>query len=111
MNVVHHSEVPAVMGTKASRKIGKAQAREQFSPLIESLVTHGGVIEVTDYGKVAAVMLSYSDYLQLLSQAQQPLIPKRQLAGSAELVGDLEVAGREISDLILRNVGTAVHEL
>lgn len=79
------------------RKLGKAQAREQFAPLVESLSKVGGVVEVTDYGKVAAVMLSYKDYLWLLAQAKEPCKPKRQLYGSGELLGDLEVASKEIA--------------
>lgn len=89
------------MGTTSSkknlRKIGKAQAREQFSPLVESLSKVGGIVEVTDYGKVAAVMLGYKDYLWLLAQAKEPCKPKRQLYGSGELVGDLELASKAVA--------------
>jgi PHD/YefM family antitoxin component YafN of YafNO toxin-antitoxin module len=90
-----------VPSKKNLTKLGKAQARERFAPLIESLSTAGGVIEVTDYGKVAAVMLGYKDYLWLLAQANEPFNPKRQLAGSAVLVGDLEKASQEITESIL----------
>lgn len=86
---------------KSLKKLGKAQAREQFAPIIETLSTVGGVVEVTDYGKVAAVMMSYKDYLWLLAQANEPFKPKRQLAGSAALVGDLEAASQQITDSIL----------
>jgi hypothetical protein len=81
-------------------KLGKSQAGEQFAPLIEKLSTVGGVVEVTDYGKVAAVMLSYKDYLWLLAQSAEPFKPKRQLAGSAVLVGDLESSSQAISETI-----------
>jgi hypothetical protein len=84
-------------------KLGKAQAREQFAPIVESLSINGGVVEVTDYGKVAAVILGYSDYLKLLSKAQEPFKPKRQLAGSGVLIGDLEKASRTISRSILKS--------
>jgi PHD/YefM family antitoxin component YafN of YafNO toxin-antitoxin module len=71
-------------------RLGKAQAREQFAPLVESLTKSGGIIEITDYGRVAAVMLSYPEYLMLKSQAQHWSKPERQLAGSAELIGELD---------------------
>lgn len=48
-----------VPSKKNLRKLGKAQVKEQFAPIVESLCTDGGVVEVTDYGKVAAAILSY----------------------------------------------------
>lgn len=103
------------MGTSSSKKnlkrLGKAQAREQFAPLVEALSTAGGVVEVTDYGKVAAVMLGYKDYLWLLAQAQDPFKPKRQLAGSAVLVGELEKASQQISDSVLESIQKSAREL
>jgi hypothetical protein len=92
-------------------KLGKAQAREQFAPLIESLSTHGGVVEVTDYGKVAAVMLGYKDYLWLVAQAGEPFKPKCQLAGSGVLVGDLEKASSDITESILAAIDKSAREL
>jgi len=93
------------------RTIGKAQARQQFSPLVESLATSGGTVEITDYGKVAAVMLGYKDYISLLAKAGEPLKPKNQLRGSMVLVGDLEEATKEISKLMLESVAKTAAEL
>jgi hypothetical protein len=92
-------------------KLGKAQAREQFAPLVESLSQSGGIIEVTNYGKVAAVMLSYQDYLHLLARASEPFQPKRQLAGSAVLVGNLEKTSEKISQSVLNSVRKSAREL
>ena len=96
---------------KKLAKLGKSRAREQFAPLVKSLAAGGGVVEVTDYGKIAAVMLGYSDYLQLLAKSQEPFKPKHRLAGSAKLVGNLEKAGREISQSILKSVEESAHKL
>lgn len=96
---------------KNLKKLGKAQAREQFAPLVETLSTVGGVVEVTDYGKVAAVMLGYRDYLWLVAQANEPFKPKRQLAGSAVLVGDLESASQQITDSVLESITKTAREL
>lgn len=96
---------------KNLKKLGKTQAREQFAPLVESLSKRGGVVEVTDYGKVAAVMLSYKDYLWLLAQASEPFKPKQQLAGSAVLVGDLEAASNKISEFVLDSLEKSKSEL
>lgn len=96
---------------KNLKRLGKAQAREQFAPLIESLSTIGGVVEVTDYGKVAAVMLSYRDYLWLLAQANEPFKPRRQLAGSAILTGELESASEQLTDSILESMAKSGREL
>ncbi len=97
--------------TKNLKKLGKTQAREQFAPLVESLSKVGGVVEVTDYGKVAAVMLGYKDYLWLLAQSNQPFKPSRQLAGSATLVGDLEKASSEITESVLDSITRSAKEL
>jgi len=100
-----------VADPKNLRKIGKAQAREQFAPLIESLAKDGGVIEVTDYGRVTAVMISYSDYLTLRAQAKEPFKPKRQLFSSAVLVGDLDEAQEEVSSLISESIERTIRDL
>lgn len=101
----------AIVNKKALTKLGKAQAREQFAPIVETLSTVGGVVEITDYGKVAAVMMSYKDYLWLLAQANGTFKPKRKLAGSAVLVGELEAAGQKITDSILGSLDKAALEL
>jgi len=96
---------------KNLKKLGKAQARAQFAPLVEALSTNGGVVEVTDYGKVAVVMLSYKDYLWLLAQAHEPFKPKRQLAGSAFIVGDLKKASQDITETVLGSIQKSAPEL
>ena len=93
------------------KKLGKAQAREQFAPIIESLSVNEGVVEVTDYGKVAAVMMSHKQYLLLLAMANTPINPRISLCGSATLQGDLEVASREISDLVKKSLDKTAEEL
>ena len=98
-------------GIKYLKKLGKSQAREQFAPLVQALSTTGGVVEVTDYGKVAAVMLGYKDYLWLIAQAQEPFNPKRQLAGSAELVGDLEKAATDVTESVLTSIAKSSSQL
>jgi prevent-host-death family protein len=46
------------MASKIQKRVGKAQAREEFSTLIESVAKGGGAVEITDYGKVSAVLVS-----------------------------------------------------
>jgi len=96
---------------KNFKKLGKAQAREQFAPLVETLSTVGGVVEVTDYGKVAAVMMSYKDYLWLLAQANEPFKPKRELAGSAVLAGELTKGSQQIRESIVDSLTRSAREL
>ncbi|MCA0312500.1 MAG: type II toxin-antitoxin system Phd/YefM family antitoxin [Candidatus Melainabacteria bacterium] len=47
---------------KIQKRIGKAQARDELATLIEAVNTGDGAVEITDYGKVAAVLLSVKDY-------------------------------------------------
>ncbi len=93
------------------RKLGKAQAREQFAPIVERLSTAGGIVEITDYGKVAAVMMSYKDYLRLISQANESFKAKRELAGTATLQGDLDAASNEITAAIFESLAKSAREL
>lgn len=93
------------------RKLGKAQARQQFAPLVEALASAGGVVEITDYGKVAAVMLGYKDYLWLLAQSGNPFKPKRQLAGSAILAGDLDKVSKETTESVLDAIDKSAQQL
>jgi hypothetical protein len=101
----------SISSHKSFRKLGKAQVREQFAPIVESLSSGGGVVEITDYGKVAAVMLSYKDYLLLVAQAHESFKPKRQLAGSAVLIGELEAASEQITDSVSESLKKSAHEL
>ncbi len=93
------------------QRLGKAQAREQFSPLVESLAVNGGIVEITDYGIAAAVLLGYRDYISLVTQANVPLSPSRQLKGSGVLLGDLEEASKEISKMIAGSIKKTVSEI
>lgn len=98
--------------SKAVRqRLGKAEARERFAPLVESLASSGGTVEITDYGKVAAIMLGYRDYMRLLSQAEEPFQSKQQLRGSAVLLGDLEEATEDIAKQVAASVEKTIREL
>jgi prevent-host-death family protein len=98
-------------GTPNSRVLGKAEARKQFLPLVASLAAGGGVVEVTDYGRVAAVIMSYKDYLRLLAQAREPFRPVRQMWGLMTLAGDLEQTSREISESIQQSLDESARQL
>jgi PHD/YefM family antitoxin component YafN of YafNO toxin-antitoxin module len=100
-----------LLSKTVKHRLGKAKAREQFAPLVELLATDGGTVEITDYGKVAAVMLGYKDYMRLVSKADIPLRSEQQLRGSASLLGDLEKATAEITKQVRDSVEKTVREL
>jgi hypothetical protein len=56
-------------------------------------------------------MLSYKDYLLLVAQAHESFKPKRQLAGSAVLIGELEAASEQITDSVSESLKKSAHEL
>lgn len=103
----------AVVNTKKSiqLRLGKAQAREQFSPLVESLATNGGVVEITDYGRASAVLISYRDYISLVNQANTSIKPSRQLRGSGVLLSDLEETSKEISKIVADSLKKTIAKL
>lgn len=86
------------MATKIHRRMGKAQAREEFSTLIESVASGAGPVEITDYGKVAAVLLSEKEYEWLLACAKKNTLPKRSPRGLIVLFDDkaLEDTGKQL---------------
>lgn len=88
------------MAARNVRRIGKAQAREEFSSLIEAVTQGGGAIEITDYGKVAAVLLSEKEYQWLCSCASRSSLPQRDARGFFVLEGDksLEEASQAIAE-------------
>ena len=93
------------------QRLGKAKVRENFSPLVELLANNGGVIEITDYGKTAAVLLGYEDYLYLTAHAAAPSKTERKLRGSGTLIGDLEGASEEISREIQDSIARTIAQL
>lgn len=97
-------DLTAIVMVCRTKKLGKVEARRQFGLLLKSLAEEGGVVEVTDHGKTAAVIINYQDYLDLLSKARAPQEQFRQHPGSASLAEDLELASREIADSILQAV-------
>ena len=87
------------MATKIHKRVGKAQAREEFSTLIESVASGAGAVEITDYGKVAAVLLSEKEYEWLLACAKKNTQPKRSPRGLIILTDDkaLEDASKQLA--------------
>lgn len=92
-------------------KLGKSQARAQFLPLVEQVAAGGGPVEITDRGKVAAVLLGHDDYLQLLARAGAPLTQTRSAVGCLEILGDLEQGSREIGRRMRESLIRTAEEL
>jgi prevent-host-death family protein len=86
-----------IQARTVKRRIGKAQAREEFSPLVEAVARGAGAVEITDYGKVVAVLLSEKEYQWLSLCAQRNGTPKRELCGSLVFDDDLEKLGDEVA--------------
>ncbi|HEY9755102.1 MAG TPA: type II toxin-antitoxin system Phd/YefM family antitoxin [Oculatellaceae cyanobacterium] len=84
--------------------MGKTQARKQFFPLVDSLGHQHAAIEITDHDVPVAVLLSYENFVTMLSKlamlAPQVPEPKPSLLGSIEILSDdLEAASAEIAEL------------
>ena len=88
------------MTAEIRKRIGKAQAREEFSTLIETVASGAGAVEITDYGKVAAVLVSENEYQWLCACARKNAQPKRDPRGFFVLSDDLalEEASREMEE-------------
>jgi prevent-host-death family protein len=94
-----------------NKRLGKSQARERFLPLVDAVAQGAGPVEITDHNKVVAVLISETDYRWLLAHAEGKPIPSRKLCGSMTIVGDLEQASKEISDLFLDSIKKSAEKL
>lgn len=74
--------------TKIQKRVGKAQARDELSALIEAVSTGAGPVEITDCGKVVAVLVSEKEYEWLCACVQNAAIPKRDACGVISLSDD-----------------------
>jgi prevent-host-death family protein len=84
---------------RIQKRIGKAQARDELSALIDAVNTGAGPVEITDYGKVAAVLLSEKEYEWLCANAKKNATPKRDARGVISLSDDsaLDDAAKQLA--------------
>lgn len=99
--------------SKIQKRIGKAQARDELSTLIEAVNTGAGPIEITDYGKVAAVLLSEKEYEWLCACAKKNAPPKRDARGIIVLSDDsaLEDASKQMTADFDESIAKTASEL
>lgn len=101
------------MAARIKKRIGKAQAREEFSALIETVASGAGIVEITDYGKVAAILLSEKEYEWLCACAKRNTQPKRNARGTFILTDNLilEEASREVAEDFEKSLKETANEL
>lgn len=75
---------------RKTQRVGKSEARTRFLPLVQSVVESGETVEITDRGRVTAVLLSHQEYLRLLACADAIPQPLRSPVGTMILDADLE---------------------
>lgn len=101
------------MASKIQRRVGKAQAREAFSSLVESVATGAGAVEITDYGKVAAVLISEKEYKWLCTCAEKSTHSVRDPRGYLILSDDvdLEEVSRQVAADFEKSIKKTAREL
>lgn len=101
------------MASRVQKKIGKSQAREEFSTLVESVASGAGAVEITDYGKVAAVLLSQKEYQWLLACSKRNAQPKQSPRGLVVLMDDnaLEDASKQLATDFENSISKTASEL
>lgn len=101
------------MTARIQKKIGKARAREILPSLIETVASGAGAVAITDYGKVAAVLLSEREYEWLCACARKNAQPKRDPHGFFALSDDLalEEASRAIAADYEKSINKTASEL
>lgn len=94
-----------------SRKLGKAEARQEFAPLIDSVAGGGSPVEISDYGKVVAVLINANEYKWLLSQTKKTLKPKKELCGAIIIHDDLEILDKKVRADFEKSITKTVSKL
>jgi prevent-host-death family protein len=79
------------------KKLGKAEVRQEFAPLVDSVANGGNPVEISDYGKVVAVLISANEYRWLLSQTKKMSKPKKDLCGAIIIHDDLEMLSKKVN--------------
>ncbi|MBX3168946.1 MAG: hypothetical protein KF760_16175 [Candidatus Eremiobacteraeota bacterium] len=70
---------------------------------MQSVVQSGKTVEITDRGKVAAVLLSHQEYLRLMARADERPATARSPVGTVVLVADVE-SDESTSSLLLESL-------
>ena len=98
---------------KFQKRVGKAQARDELSALIEAVNTGAGPVEITDYGRVAAVLLSEKEYEWLCACAEKSASPKRDPRGIILLCDDsaMDSAAKELATDFEASIAKTASEL
>jgi len=96
---------------ETARKLGKSEARQEFGPLVESVAAGEGAVEISDYGKVVAVVISANEYRWLLSQTKKDSRPKKSLRGAFIIHDDLEVLSEKIRADFKESINRTASEL
>lgn len=99
------------MPKTVKKRIGKAQAREEFSSLVEAVAGGAGPVEITDYGKVAAVLLSEKEYEWLCACAKKNTQPKRDLRGFIVFSDDLAELSKQVAADFEKSINNTTSEL
>ena len=69
----------------------------KFAPLVEAVAAGAGPVEITDYGKVIAILISQQHYQWLCSCAERQPQVAGELRGFFVLHDTLDGANQEIS--------------
>lgn len=97
---------------KSNKKtLGKSEARMQFLPLVDAVSQGAGPIEITDYGKVVAVLIGKHDFDWLLAHTKDKPSPTRVLRGLGRLMCDLEDGSKEITESLQSSLKRTAKEL
>jgi prevent-host-death family protein len=101
------------MAKKIKKSVGKAQAREEFSLLIETVKGGAGVVEITACGEVVAMLISKQEYDWLCACAKKGAKPQRDPRGTFVLSSDLalEEASREVSTEFENSIENTIYKL
>lgn len=99
--------------SRVKKRVGKAQARDELSALIEAVNAGSGPVEITDYGKVAAVLLSEKEYEWLCACARKGSSPARDARGVLILSDDdaLDDAAKQLASELSSSIAKTSGEL
>lgn len=95
--MVSEKRSKAIRHSSIKRTLGKSEAREQFLPIVDAVAKGAGPFEISDHGRVVAVLLSKQEYDWMLAHTKEKVLPKKSLRGSIIVLGDLEEGSKQIA--------------
>lgn len=103
-----HRKSPAKLTVQT---LGKTMVRQNFLSMVDKVAEEHILLEITDRNVPVAVMVSYQQWIALLSKEQAESKSPDDLRGSIKIQGNLADSSSAISKLFIDSAKKSAYEL